>query len=124
MSYITPAALLIAGLIHLLPLSGILGPSHLARLYGIAFDQPDLAILMRHRAVLFGLLAIFLIYAVFRHDLRTLALLAAILSTASFIVLAWLTGDHSATIARVVLADWIALAALLLGTATHLALSR
>jgi hypothetical protein len=48
--------LAIVALIHLVPLTGALGPQRLQALYGLAFDNPDLKILMQHRAVLFGLL--------------------------------------------------------------------
>ena len=55
MRYLVSAMLVIVGIIHLLPLSGVLSESRLTVLYGIPFDEPNLEILMRHRAVLFGL---------------------------------------------------------------------
>ena len=58
--YLVPAMLILVGLIHLLPLSGVLGSERLASLYGLSFSEPNLAILMRHRAVLFGLLGVLL----------------------------------------------------------------
>ncbi len=39
MRRIVPVLLVIVGLIHLLPLSGLLGADHLARLYGIALED-------------------------------------------------------------------------------------
>ena len=60
MRHLPMLALLIAGAIHLLPLSGVTGAAALERLYGVAVDSPDLALLLRHRAVLFGLLGGFL----------------------------------------------------------------
>lgn len=45
----------IVAVIHLLPLAGVLGPQRLQSLYGLAFTEPELVILMQHRAVLFGL---------------------------------------------------------------------
>src|SRR5690606_19933751 len=44
----------IAALVHLLPLAGVSGSAALQRLYGIAFDDPSLQLLMQHRALLFG----------------------------------------------------------------------
>ena len=77
--HVASAALVIVGIIHLLPVTGFLGVSRLSALYGIAFEDPNLAILMRHRAVLFGLLGLFLIYAAFRPALQLLALIAGFL---------------------------------------------
>ena len=61
MRYTVSAMLAVVAVIHLLPLSGVLGAGRLAALYGLPFDEPNLAILMRHRAVLFGLLGVFLL---------------------------------------------------------------
>ena len=104
--------LIIVGVIHLLPLSGALGPERLNSLYGLDFAEPNLAILMRHRAVLFGLLGLFLIYAALRPALQPLALIAGFVSVVSFLVLAYITGGYNAAVARVVAADWVALACL------------
>lgn len=105
--------LLIAAVIHLLPLPGVLGSARLTALYGLPFDAPDLAILMRHRAVLFGLLGAFLAVAAFRPGLQAAALVAGLVSVLSFLFLAWSVGGYGAPIARVVAADLVALACLL-----------
>lgn len=66
MRHVASAMLFIVGVIHLLPLSGVLGAERLGLLYGLQFHEPNLAILMRHRAVLFGLLGAFFIAAAFQ----------------------------------------------------------
>lgn len=119
--YTPPAALLIAGIIHLLPLYGAAGAGPLAGLYGISVADPNIVILMRHRAVLFGLLGAFLLLAVFRYELRTLAFAGGLLSVVTFLIIAQLAPAHSDAIQRVVTADWIALGALLIGLAAHMA---
>ena len=111
-TWLLRAGLLVAALIHLLPLAGVLGAERLQALYGIAVQGPDLAILLRHRAVLFGLLGAFLLLAAFRPALQGLALVAGLASVLSFLALAWATPGHNAALARVVVADWVALAAL------------
>src|SRR5690606_34719629 len=83
------ALLILVGIIHLLPLSGILGAERLAALYGIAVQGPDLEILMRHRAVLFGLLGSFMVYAAFKPPLQALAIAGGLVSVVSFIAIAW-----------------------------------
>ena len=67
----------VVGIIHLMPVTGVIGNEQLATLYGILINEPNLEILMRHRAVLFGLLGVFLLVAAFRPALRTLAIIAA-----------------------------------------------
>jgi len=66
---------------------GVLGSDQLHRLYGLAFDDPNLSILMRHREILFGLLGGLIIYAAFRNDLRIIALVAGLVSAGSFALL-------------------------------------
>jgi hypothetical protein len=101
--------LVVPGVIHLLPLSGVLGAEALTRLYGLDFSTPDLEILMRHRAVLFGMLGVLLCAAAFKPALRKLALLAGLASVVSFLVLAFSVGGYGEGVARIVTADWVAL---------------
>ena len=115
--------LLVAGIIHLLPLAGVLGGERLNALYGLALDEPNLQILMRHRAVLFGLLGALLVAAAFIPGLRTLALLGGLLSVISFLLLAWSAPLYNEALRRVVVADWVALACLLLALPLHLRLT-
>ena len=110
---ITIACLTLAGIIHLLPLPGALGAGQFRRLYGIAVDDPNLAILLQHRAVLFGLLGVLLVAAAFRPELRAVALIAGLVSTVSFLVIAWGVGGYNAPVARVVAADIVAVLLLL-----------
>ncbi len=113
------AMLLVVAVIHLLPVSGVLGADALTRLYGLDFSAPDLALLMRHRAVLFGLLGLLLLAAMFRPALRGLALLAGYASLLSFLALAWAAGDVGPALQRVVRADLLALLCLVIATAIH-----
>ena len=58
--------LIIVGIIHLLPLMGVSRSEKLSTLYGLFFSDPNLLILMRHRAVLFGMLGVFFIFTAFK----------------------------------------------------------
>ncbi|MES2883875.1 MAG: phosphopantetheine adenylyltransferase [Pseudomonadota bacterium] len=107
------AALLLAGVINALPLIGVLGAERLQALYAMPFDDPSLRILMRHRAVLFGLLGGAMCAAAFIPAWRTPMALAGLVSMVSFIVLAQLEGGGNAAIRRVVVADVIAIVPLL-----------
>jgi len=114
------ALLILAGIIHLLPLAGVLGAERLATLYGLPFQEPNLLLLMRSRAVLFGLLGALLVYAALRPTLQPLALFGGLVSVLSFLCLAWSGPGYNAALRRVVIADWLALAALLLALALYL----
>jgi len=119
MRYVVSAMLVVVGVIHVLPVTGVLGGGRLAALYGLSFDQPDLAILMRHRAVLFGLLGAFLLLAAFKPALQSLALVAAFISVVSFLYLAWSVGNYNPQVGRVFVADVVALVCLIIGGAAH-----
>ncbi|MCO6056284.1 phosphopantetheine adenylyltransferase [Pseudomonas sp. MOB-449] len=106
--------LIVAGIIHLLPISGLLGAERLATLYGLSFNEPNLLILMRHRAVLFGLLGALLVWAAFRPLLQPAAMLGGLVSVLSFLLLAWTTPGYNTALRKVVIADWVALACLAL----------
>ncbi|MDQ8037437.1 MAG: hypothetical protein REI12_08450 [Pedobacter sp.] len=115
MEYVISASLLIAAAIHLLPLSGLLGRKPLEKLYGITVEEPNLEILMRHRAALFGLLGAFLLYAAFQPAMQLPAFIAGFVSVVSFLWIAWSTGKYNAQLARVFTADIIALLSLVVG---------
>jgi hypothetical protein len=110
---------LVPGIIHLLPLSGLMGAEALTRLYGLDFGDPNLEILMRHRAVLFGMVGALLVAAAFHVRLRGPALLVGLVSVLSFLALAWGVGGYGAAVQRVVVADVVALACLLLAAGLH-----
>jgi hypothetical protein len=117
--HVTTTMLVIVAVIHLLPLAGVFGGERLAVLYGLAFDEPNLAILMRHRAVLFGLLGAFLLLAAFRRNLQLLAFAAASVSTLSFLWLASSVGNYNSEVGRVFTADIAALVCLAVGLAAY-----
>ena len=101
--------LLAVGVIHLLPLVGVLGADRLQTLYGIAIEGPDLQILMRHRAVLFGLLGSLMAVAAFRPSLQAVAIVMGLVSVLSFLALALGVSGYGDPVARIVLADTVAL---------------
>lgn len=119
MQALISAMLIVVGLIHLLPMVGVIGSARLSALYGLPFDEPNLAILMRHRAALFGLLGLFFVASAFQPAWQGLALLAGLASVLSFLWLAWSVGGCNERLRRVVLADVLALACLIVGSVAH-----
>ncbi|MBK8809705.1 MAG: phosphopantetheine adenylyltransferase [Acidobacteria bacterium] len=120
MRYIISAMLVVVAVIHILPLAGALGNQRLTALYGLSFEDPNLSILMRHRAVLFGILGFFLLFAAFKPQYQTAAFIAGLVSVVSFIWLASAVGGYNSQIARVFYADIIALISLIIGAAAHI----
>ena len=119
MRYVVPATLLVVAVIHLLPLSGALGPEQLAKLYGISVSDRNLLILLQHRAVLFGLLGVLLAWAAFVPALQLPAFIAGLVSVGSFLVAAWRVGGYNAELGRVVVADLVATVLLAVGLAAY-----
>lgn len=109
MNRIVAVMLIIVAIIHLLPLSGVLSAEQLTKLYGLSFNEQNIEILMRHRAVLFGLLGIFLLFAAFKAKIHLHALVAAAVSVISFLAIAWSVGGYNDQVARVFTADLVAL---------------
>ena len=71
---------LVAALINLAPVSGVFGAARLEALYGLPFADPNLLVLMRHRAVLFGIVGVLLAVAAFVPGISTIAAVARLLS--------------------------------------------
>jgi hypothetical protein len=119
MRFVVPTVLILVATIHALPILGVLGAAKLTQLYGITVQDPNLVLLLRHRAVLFGLLAAFLAYAAVRPELHRLALVAGFVRVISFLVLAQPAGSLNTGLTAVVRADWLALALLVFGAVFH-----
>jgi hypothetical protein len=117
--FVVPSVLLLVAAIHALPVMGVIGATKLSQLYGVPIQDANLELLLRHRAVLFGLLAAFLAFAALRPALHRLALVAGLVSVVSFLLLAQPASALNAAVVNVVRADWVALALLVVGTAVH-----
>ena len=100
--------LALVALINVLPLIGLLSAERVQGLYGLPPLEPNLALLMRHRALLFGLVGALILSAVFLPALRPVAYVVALISMAGFIILARGAAINEA-LQHVVLADWIGL---------------
>jgi len=105
MQFLATSLFVLAAIVNLVPVSGVVSVDRLHALYGLSFDEPNLVILMRHRAVLFGIVGALLLAAAFHPPLRGIALAAGLVSMLSFVVLAWAVGDYNADLRRVALVD-------------------
>ena len=102
------ALMLVVAAIHLVPITGFLGAGRLSALYGIDVTDGNLEILMRHRAVLFGILGVFFAYAAFTPVVQPIAFVAAAASLASFFYLAFSASETSGPIRKIVIGDVVA----------------
>ncbi len=118
-TFVTIVLLLVA-LIHALPLLGVLGADRLSALYGIAVSEPNLEILLRHRAVLFGLVSALLAHAAFKPGLHRLALTGGLVSVGSFLALTMMVGPPNPALQTVFRVDVAAFVLLLAAGAAHL----
>jgi hypothetical protein len=117
--YLLSAMLVIVGVIHLLPLMGVFGVERLEAVYGVVIDDPNLAILLRHRAVLFGIFGAFMFLAAFTPGWRFAALIGGFISVVSFVWLAKSVGGYNPLVQRVVTVDLVALGCLCVAAAAY-----
>ncbi len=99
----------IAGIINVLPLAGLAGSSGLQRLYGVAVNDPNLLIMLQHRAVLIGAAGVFLMVAAWRPQWQISAAVAGLLSMGSYVLIAIAVGGYNGALQRVIGADVIAI---------------
>jgi hypothetical protein len=121
MSYLISFLFLVAGAINLAPVSGAISSEQLERLYHIGAASSDVELLLRHRAILFGIVGSIIIVAAFVPGLRLTATLSGLVSMVSFIVLVFATKSGSASLVQIAWIDVVATLILLLGFALHLA---
>lgn len=119
MRHLVTVAFLVAAVIHLVPVRGLLGAPALAALYGVDVRDRTLLVLLRHRAVLFGLVGATLLAAAFLPSLQPPALAVGLVSAVSFMVIMGPPGGHGPALARVFYGDAVAVAALVVGAAVR-----
>lgn len=109
----------LVGLLNAYPAIGVLGAKQLRGLYGLRFEDPNLLTLMQHRAVLLGLIGLFLIVAAFRRELQPAGFVLGFASMLSFVAFARLQDEPSRFISKVAMADIAGSALLLVALALY-----
>ena len=97
--------LIVVGLINIVPALGVVSADRLESAYAVTIAGQDLEILMRHRALLFGILGGFVLYSAFKPAYRSVAMVMAGVSMIGFALLVLSTGDYNPSIARVLYVD-------------------
>ena len=103
---------IVAAIINLLPLSGLIGAAPLEKAYGVSVQGPDMAVLLRHRAVLFGVVGGLLLAGAFVPSLRAIGFAAGMVSMVSFLIFRALEGDGNEALARVAMVDYLGIVVL------------
>lgn len=115
--------LLGVGLLNLIPGIGLIAPGRLADLYGVAGLGGNEVVLLRHRALLLGLLGVFMIMAVAVPAWRLAALGAGLISNLVFVLLV-LPAEVTPAVDRVAWIDLIALPFLVLALLVEIVQAR
>lgn len=102
------------GLINFLPLIGLLSALHLSQAYGIELVSHELEILLRHRALLFGIMGGFVFYSLFKPHLRSPALVMSGISMLGFLFLVWSVGNVNQALIRITMVDVFGILCLIL----------
>ena len=105
--------LVVVGLVNLAPVSAARSAAALARTYGIPEPGGDIEVLLRHRAVLFGIVGGVILVSAIVPALQFTAVIMAYASMASYLVLVAMAGKVGH---RLVLVRNIDIAALVLLT--------
>ena len=114
MAKLVTICLVVVGLINLVPVLGVVSAQKIESVYAVSLTGPDLAILMRHRALLFGILGAFTLYAAFTPIYQSAAMLMTGVSMIAFALLVISTKDYNAAIGKVLTVDLIGIVFLLI----------
>lgn len=105
--------LIIVGLINFIPVLGVLSAHNLEKAYSISLLSNDIVILMRHRALLFGILGGFILYSAFHPFYQVAAMIMAAISMIGYVFLVLHVGDYNAAIFKVLIIDLVGIVFLL-----------
>lgn len=108
--------LFVAGVINLLPSLLAFLPDKIAKSYGIQIPNANYELLLRHRAILFGIIGGLMIYSALVKKHYELSTMAGLVSMTSFVVLYFLIGkDINSELKKVMMIDVVAIVILCAG---------
>jgi hypothetical protein len=113
MELIFRISLFITGAINFAPSLLAFMPDKISKSYGIVLPDANAELLMRHRAVLFGIVGGLMIYAAISKNYYHLATILGLISMVSFLVLYFLCGNINTELTKVMKIDVFAIALLM-----------
>lgn len=120
MELIFRICLFIAGVINFAPSILAFLPSKISASYGITIPDQNYELLLRHRAVLFGIVGGIMIFSAISKKNYTLAVVIGLISMVSFVVLLKLVnGDINQALNKVMWMDIVGIIILLVGYALY-----
>ena len=125
MELIYRITLFIAGLINLLPSLLAFLPDKISKSYGVEIPNANYELLLRHRAILFGIIGGLMIFSAIVKKYYEIATIAGLISMTSFILLYFLIDRGiSSELKKVMVIDILASLILLIGLAIFLITSK
>jgi hypothetical protein len=113
MELIFRICLFISGLINFAPSLLAFMPDKIGKSYGIVLPDANTELLIRHRAVLFGIVGGLMIYAAISKNYYQLATVLGSISMISFLILYFLCGNINEELTKVMKIDVFAIVILL-----------
>ncbi|WP_295873061.1 hypothetical protein [uncultured Zhongshania sp.] len=105
--------LVVVGLINIIPVVGVISGQKIESAYAVTLAGNDLIILLRHRALLFGILGGFILFSAFNPFYQLAAMIMAGISMIGFAILVLGTGGYNDAIAKVLYVDILGIVFLL-----------
>lgn len=118
------AVLFLTGALHLLPFTLAFLPARIASSYGVEVSGADMMLLMRHRAVLFGIVGSIMVHSAWTKRNYSAALSIGLASMLSFVLLYSLIGGINVKLQQVMWIDLAASVALICAGAVRLFTSK
>ena len=86
--HLADALLVLVGVVNFVPgVVATVSVERAANAYGVALDGPDLSVVLRHRGVLLAIVGLALIVVPWWPEIRTAAIVAGVISMASFVAI-------------------------------------
>jgi hypothetical protein len=120
MPHLVAVLFVAVAIVNLLPVTGVLSAARLSAGYGIPVEGADLAVLLRHRALLFAVVGGLLAAAAVLPGWRGAATAAGLFAMLSFTLLVWTTPGANAQLITIARIDAVASAALIVAYVLHL----
>ncbi len=120
MEIIFRVCLFIAGIINVLPSILAFLPNKISSSYGIEIPDANYELLLRHRAILFGIIGGIMIYSAITKKHYSMAVVIGLISMVSFVILLKLiNGTINPELHKVMKIDLVGIAILLIGFALY-----